>query len=808
MAAIKSKTPTSKAKKTTSKTTKKSTKKSTKSKVSNKTLLIVESPAKARTINKYLGRNYIVEASVGHIKDLTKFRLGVDIENGFQPKYFTIKGKGDIIKKLRQLSGETKQVLIATDPDREGEAIAWHIAEEVKKKNDNVKRVLFNEITKAGIKKGIEQPLDIDEKVFMAQQARRVMDRLIGYQVSPFLSRALLSKTTAALSAGRVQSVALRLICERDNLIKSFVPIEYWNIFGDFSPAGRDKDRFRARLVAIDGDNLKNPEGSGDAPTDEGKKKVKGYLDNLNYIKDELRAAELADEIRNNDFIIDNIVKKTIQRKPSAPFSTSLLQQSASRRLGFSNKKTMLVAQKLYEGRTVGKEGAVGLITYMRTDSVRVSPEAVEAARDYIGSEYGRDYVPAKPPFYKTKSAAAQDAHEAIRPTSLELTPAKVREYLSPDEAKLYKMIFDRFIASQMSPAKIDQTSVSIRGGRFTFRASGSVIAFKGFLAIYDDVKKNGKETNEKLPQGLAKDLAMILNKAEPNQSFTKPLPRFTESSLVKELDELGIGRPSTYAQIVSTLVDREYVDLSKKSFSSTELGEDVNNVLVKNFPTLFNVDFTAEMERELDTIAAGELSYSNMMSKFYDPFSKSLEHAEKSGDIPEIICEECGAPMLIKVSRRGRFLGCSKYPDCTFTKPLPKSGKDQGERKPPEIMPGVTCDNCGKEMVIRTGRYGRFLGCIDYPKCKGIKAITTSVKCPDCGQGELSEKYSPKSKKKFWGCSTYPKCKYLTNYEPINRKCSDCGHEYVEYRYRKVNDEFQKYINCPKCHGHFKIEE
>lgn len=776
--------------------------------MADKTLIVVESPAKAKTINKYLGRNYIVEASVGHIKDLTKFKLGVDIKNGFQPKYLTIKGKADIIKRLKQLAEHASKVLIATDPDREGEAIAWHIAEEVRQKNTNVKRVLFNEITKTGIQKGISEPRDIDEHLFMSQQARRVMDRLIGYQVSPFLSRAMLDKTSQSLSAGRVQSVALRLICEREEEIQSFVPIEYWSVLAEFD--NQKGAKFKARLVSIDKDNIKNPEGSATSMTDELTKKIQKKLSEIRFIRTESEASQLVKDILKENYVIKDISKKQVKRKPLPPFTTSLLQQEASRRLGFSNKKTMSVAQKLYEGVTLGEEGLAGLITYMRTDSVRLSPEAQKAAGEHIFKTFGKDYLPDSPPVYTTKSANVQDAHEAIRPTSLEYAPSKVRKYLSKDEAELYELIFNRFLASQMNPAVIEQTSVEIEGGRFGFRATGSVIQFKGFLVVYDDSsdeKSNGgKDTATMLPSGLAKSQKLDISKPDAQQSFTKPPARYNEASLVKELDELGIGRPSTYAQIVTTIVERLYVEIQKKAFVPTELGMDANKILVKNFPDLFNVDFTAEMEKELDEVAEGRKSYTDMLGEFYDPFSKSLHRAEEHNDIPEILCDKCNSPMVIRVSRRGRFLGCSRYPECDGTKPLPKGATDKEVKTESVIAEGITCDICGKPMYLRESKYGKFYGCTDYPQCKGTKPFSIGVKCPKCHTGELIERFSPKSKKKFYGCSTYPKCDYITNYEPVAQKCANCGHDYIEVRYKKTEEGFEKYMKCPNCKENFDM--
>lgn len=780
--------------------------------MAKKKLVIVESPAKAKTINKYLGKEYVVEASVGHIKDLNKFKLGVDIEKGFVPKYVTISGKAEIIKKLKQLSSSSEQVLIATDPDREGEAIAWHIAEEVKSNNENIKRVIFNEITKTGIKRGISEQRDIDENVFMSQQARRVMDRLIGFQISPFLSKAMLDKTSKTLSAGRVQSVALRLICEREALISNFKPIEYWSINAEF--ATETADIIKARLVSFDGNQIKNPEGSAKSEIEEEQKKIDEKLAAANYIKNEDQVKDLLKRVKSEKYKIADISKKQVKRKPSSPFTTSLLQQEASRRLGFSNKKTMQVAQKLYEGINLGDEGAVGLITYMRTDSVRISPDAQAAARSYIQTSYGNEYVPEDIPVYSSKSSNVQDAHEAVRPTSMDYAPSNIKKHLSKDEYALYELIFNRFLASQMSPAILDQTTVNIESNSFVFRASGSVIVFKGFLAIYDDIKEDKAEQNEAkesstiLPKNLKEKQDLDLKKADSNQSFTKPAPRYNEASLVKELDELGIGRPSTYAQIVSTLLDRKYVELVSKAFMPSELGVEVNTILVQHFPEIFNVDFTAEMEEELDLVAEGTKTYLDMLNDFYNPFSKSLKNAESQSDSNAIKCELCGGEMLIRVSRKGRFLGCSNYPDCSNTKPLPKGEMDAKEKKEPVIAEGVFCDECGSQMLLREGRFGKFYGCSAYPKCKGIKQIKSAIKCPKCNEGNLLERYSPKSKKKFWGCSRYPDCDYLTNYEPLMKDCAKCGSKYLEVRFKKVDDGYEKYLNCPSCKEKYPYEE
>jgi len=765
--------------------------------MAGKVLVVVESPSKAKTINKYLGKNFVVEASVGHIKDLSKFKLGVNVENNFEPKYVNITGKAQIIKKLKNLATQAKSVYIATDPDREGEAIAWHIAEEVRTENENIKRVIFNEITKTGVERGISNPRDIAENVFMSQQARRVMDRLIGFQVSPFLSRAMLDKTSEALSAGRVQSVALRLICEREEVIKKFVPIEYWNINSEFS-ADNGKP-FKAKLVAFDGSNIKNPEGSAAGANDEETKKIQASLGKMHYIKNDEQANSLVKRIHETNFSISDVTKKTIKRKPSSPFTTSLLQQEASRKLNFSNKKTMQVAQKLYEGTNVGDDGAVGLITYMRTDSVRISPDFIEATRTHILNTYGKEYLPEKPPYYTSKSTSIQDAHEAIRPTTLAYTPQYLKKYLSKDELSLYTLIYNRYLASQMDSAHLEQTTVNITGDDFTFRATGTIIKFKGFLALYDDISdtQDEKEGSAILPKSIKKGLDLSLLNTDANQSFTKPLPRFNEASLVKELDELGIGRPSTYAHIVTTLLDRTYVVIQGKAFQPTELGVSVNDVLIKNFPELFNVKFTAKMEDELDTIAEGKNTYVGVLKEFYQPFVDSLKKAESRGS--DLECDVCGKAMIIRVSRKGRFLGCSDYPNCTNTKPLPKTETEK-KKAAPEIAEGINCDLCGSQMLIRSSKFGKFYGCSNYPQCKGIKQIKPPIACPSCKKGNLLERFSPKSRKKFWGCSLYPDCKYITNYEPIQQKCDKCGNSTLEIRFKKVDTGFEKYLHCNEC--------
>lgn len=772
-----------------------------------KILVIVESPSKAKTINKYLGSRYKVEASVGHIKDLEKNNISVDIDDNFKPKYVTVRGKAPLVKQLKDDASKAKEVLIATDPDREGEAIAWHIANELKDKNDNIKRVLFNEITKNGIAEGLKNPRGVDEQLFMSQQARRVVDRLIGYQASPFLSRALLSVTSQSLSAGRVQSVALRLICEREEEITNFKPIEYHNIFADFSDP--KSAILETRLIAFDGKQIKNPDNTI-SPEDE------KALSALHYIHSKAQAEELIARIKKEKFEITDVIKKKVTRRPQAPFTTSSLQQEAARRLHMKGSRTMSIAQKLYEGVSIGSE-TVGLITYMRTDSVRLSEESRDAAREFIKQTYGANYVPAQPPQYHTKSQNVQDAHEAIRPTSAMRTPREIAQYLDRDEYRLYELIFNRFLASQMAPAILDQTSVNVSGGDFVFRVSGSIIAFKGFLAVYDDIKDDSSSNNTQpgdensstvLPEYLAKGMPMQLNKINDAETATKPKPRYSEASLIKELDERGIGRPSTYASIVATLFDRDYVSQeNSRALIPTELGIEVNKVLTEAFPDIINVDFTAKLEHDLDVIADGETTYEKTLQDFYKPFKEELDEAAKSDKFGKIICEKCGGEMVIKVSRGGRFLACSNYPECKNTRPLPRA--NQPAKEEPVLAEGVTCDICGKPMYIRTSRYGKFYGCSDYPKCKGIKPFDYGIKCPNCADGKIIERFNPRTHKSFWGCSNYPDCHFISNFQPVNKTCPDCGSNYMEIHFRKADSEWQKYLVCPKCkHQEDYVEE
>jgi DNA topoisomerase-1 len=745
-----------------------------------KSLIIVESPSKAKTINKYLGKDYVVEASVGHVKNLPKSKLSVDIEKSFDVVYEPIKGKEEVIERLRTRAAKSKQVFIATDPDREGEAIAAHIAEELKDVNKKIKRVLFHEITSNGIQEGMEHPKEIDGDLVMAQQARRAMDRIVGYKVSPFVWKTMYY----GLSAGRVQSVALRIICEREKAIKAFVPAEYWSITGEFQTP--TEESFFARLAKIGGEDP--------------------------AIADEASARGLVADIEKQQFEITSVEKKPVKRNPPAPFITSTLQQEAARRLRMSAKRTMMLAQKLYEGVEIGEEGMTGLITYMRTDSTRLSEDAVKLVREYIFENYGKEYLPKEARLFK-KGKASQDAHEAIRPTSVKYSPKFVKKYLEKDLFQLYELIWNRFVACQMSPAQFDQVSVAVTGGEYLFRASDLLATFRGFLQVYDDmVEEKSEETEDadpisRLPQNLVAGRHTKLIGILPRQHFTKPPARYTESSLVKELETLGIGRPSTYALIVSTVVDRKYVDQKERKLYATELGLQVNELLVKYFPNIFNVQFTARMEEELDTIASGKQEYLKVMKDFYNPFHTAVEHAvglasKIKKSLQEEIeekCELCGRAMIVKWGRNGRFKACTGYPECKNTKPL-----DQDQQKVQHIV-GVKCDLCGGDMVVKGGRFGTFLGCSNYPKCKNTKPISMGIKCPKCKVGDLIERKTKKGKRTFYGCSKYPECNFASWDKPVNQPCPNCGSTYVVTKYSQAKGE---YLMCPECKQEVLKEE
>jgi len=705
--------------------------------IKEKSLVIVESPAKTKTINKFLGPGFTVMASIGHVKDLPKSKLGIDIENGFAPQYEIIKAKDKTIKELKKAGKSAARIYLATDPDREGEAIAWHVADEIDAKREKTFRVLFNEITEKAVTEAIAHPTVLDKDKFDAQQARRVLDRLVGYQVSPILW----DKVRRGLSAGRVQSVAVRLICDRERAIQAFVPKEYWSIIAELMGSGGAGTGFIAKLAKRAGKKLE--------------------------INNAEEAEAILKDLEGARFGVSEVETRETKRNPSPPFTTSKLQQEASRKLGFTAKKTMMLAQQLYEGVDIGEDGPVGLISYMRTDSTRISSEAVTAARSFIETKFGKEYLPANPVVYKTKKKT-QDAHEAIRPTYFQHDPDSVKSRLSKDQGRLYQIIWNRFIACQMSPALIDQTRVQIEAKGYTFSASGSVIKFPGFMAVYVEGKDTEEEEEGRLP-AVKKGDALDLKALTPRQHFTQPLPRFTEATLVKELEENGIGRPSTYAAIISTIQDREYVIKDKTQLKPTELGFLVTDLLVESFPKILDVEFTAHMEEELDLVEEGKMKWADALTEFYGPFKESLEKAKKEMKnvktdtvSTDISCEKCGNPMVIKWGKKGKFLACSGYPECKNTKDFmtDESGKVVPQERVVETTDAV-CPKCGSPMAIKSGRFGRFLACTKYPECKSTMPYSTNIPCPDCNEGKLVERRTKKGGRVFFGCSQYPKCSY-----------------------------------------------
>ncbi|MEN8257266.1 MAG: type I DNA topoisomerase [Thermodesulfobacteriota bacterium] len=733
----------------------------------SKSLIIVESPAKARTLQRYLGKSFDVKASVGHIRDLPVKTLGVDVDKDFQPKYVTIRGKSKVISDLKSAAKKADDIYLAPDPDREGEAIAWHIAHTLKGAKKPVHRVLFHELTKKAILKAIEEASEIDQYKFEAQQARRILDRLVGYQISPLLW----DKVRRGLSAGRVQSVAVRMVCERQEAINAFDPVEYWSV-----AASLQKDApplFTAQLDRI------------------GKKKVDKAA---GRIKDEKQATGIVDDLQGTDFTVSKVTRKEKRRFPSPPFITSSMQMDANRKLRFSAKKTMTLAQRLYEGIEVGGDGPTGLITYMRTDSTRINDDALAQVRDHIGSELGPEFLPAKANIYKTKKSA-QDAHEAVRPTDVTLTPDKVAPYLEKDMLKLYTLVWKRFVASQMTPAVYDQTTILIDAKGYQFKTTGSIMRFLGFLTLYAEaVDEGGNGTvayggNDVILPSVTEGDVLQLQGLERKQHFTQPPPRYTEATLVKALEDNGVGRPSTYAAILSTIQDKEYVLLEARKFMPTDLGKLVNDLLVEHFPAIMDVEFTASMEEQLDKVEEGTVAWLKILRDFYAPFQKTLETAKqemksvkRSATPTDIKCDKCGGTMMIKWGRMGEFLACENYPDCKNTTDFSK-GKD-GEIIPKQKEEleetGEVCDKCGSPMVYKHGRFGRFMACSAYPKCKNIKSETTGVKCPEDGcQGEIIKKVSKRGKV-FYSCDQYPKCTFALWDKPVAEMCPDCGLPYL----------------------------
>ncbi len=808
-----------------------------------KGLVIVESPAKAKTIQKYLGKGFTVEASLGHVKDLPKSTLGVDVDNDFETEYIVIPGKEKVVARLKKLALGMDTIYLAPDPDREGEAIAAHLAEELgdgakakkkKKKSkkdaepepERIRRVTFNEITQRAVREAFEHPRDIDQNLVDAQQARRVLDRLVGYQVSPLLW----DKVRRGLSAGRVQTVALRLIVEREREIKAFEKKEYWTI--DANLAGPKPPAFDARFLGKGEEKIEVTNG-------EDAEKIRGALEKA-------------------DWFVRTVDRKERRRNATPPFTTSKLQQDSSRKLRFSVKRTMMIAQRLYEGVELGEEGLVGLITYMRTDSVRVSNEALSEVREYIKSQYGDQYLPEAPNAYKEKKAA-QAAHEAIRPTSAMRHPDQIKQYLKEDEYKVYKLIWQRFVASQITPAVFDQTTVDIdaksAAETFWFRVTGSVLKFDGFLKVYEESKEGKDEEDEELKHklpALEPGQKLTLKALKPEQHFTEPPPRYNEASLVKELEERGIGRPSTYSAILSTIQERQYVQKLGGKFTPTEIGLVVTDLLVENFPDIFDIQYTARLEEELDEIEEGKETWTQALADFYKKFEKDLRYASKHMENIKRMekptdekCERCGSPLVIKWGKHGSFYACSSYDkedpnSCTFTKENPinlpdldsadlqettqeeycencgrvmvlKRGRfgqfmactgypdckttrrlDQG-KKVPDIPLDELCPKCGRNMMIRHGRYGEFTTCSGYPDCKYVKQNFIGVKCPLCKEGELVEKRARKGNT-FYGCGNYPQCKFTSAHKPIAEKCPTCGNEYLVEKYLKSGPV----IACP----------
>jgi DNA topoisomerase-1 len=756
----------------------------------SKNLVILESPGKVKAISKYLGNSYTVVASNGHVIDLPAKELGVDIDDNFKPTYKIIDNAGQaskILKRIETLAKESKKILIATDPDREGEAIGWHISNRLKDSQDRIFRVTFNEITKKGVDAGIMNEGVIDKNLVDAQQARRIMDRLVGYKVSPFLWKAI----SNGLSAGRVQSVALRIICERDKEFNDFIPEEYWTIKAEFSTS---KELFSADLVKINDEDFR--------------------------LKNSSEAKNIIDDIKKSKYSVLNINKTKVKKSPMAPFITSTLLQASVNRLGFSSKKTMQIAQNLYEGVELGSKGVVGLITYMRTDSTRVSNDAVDEVRDYISKKFGVDFVYPSARKYKSKKNI-QDAHEAIRPTDVNLEPKKLQSYLSKEQFRLYQLIWTRFVATQMKEAVFEQTVIDIGNDKYKFRISGRKSVFKGYQQVFMDsdfgVDKEDEDSNTGLPKKIDVGMMVGLNEIESEEHFTKPPARYNEASLTKELEDQEIGRPSTYATIIDRLIYQKYIDKKEKKLISTELGNLVNNTLVEHFGEIFNIKFTKKMEANLDKIEYGEVDMVEMLNKFYKPFEKTLESvSKKTLEIKKNteqpvgeLCPKCGKGALIfKWGKNGKFIACSNFPACKFTSSLEQpQGADKGAANASQIIQRKEfgkCPKCGKgTLVERKGKFGKkFIACDMYPKCKYVHNEHINVKCPVEGcDGTVKDKTTKKGRV-FFGCTNFPKCTFASWNKPVEQKCSECGYGILE----EINDSKAgslKYV-CPNCKKEF----
>ncbi|MFQ5510357.1 MAG: type I DNA topoisomerase [Candidatus Krumholzibacteriia bacterium] len=730
--------------------------------MSKRSLVIVESPAKANTIKKFLGKGYKVIASVGHVMDLPKNELGVDVDNGFSPKYVVSKGKQKVLTQIKKDAKDVDVVLLALDMDREGEAIAWHLEQALAKSRSKVaiQRIVFNEITRAAIKEAIASPGKVDQRKVDAQQARRILDRIVGYQISPVLWQIFYY----GLSAGRVQTVGLRLVCEREAEVVAFNPVEYWTIESVLL-TGKGEE-VPARLTHKGGEKI------------------------------DLKCKENVDPIlaalRKSEFGVSNVVKKERKRNPQPPFITSTLQRDAARRLRFSPKKIMMLAQQLYEGIDLGKDERVGLITYMRTDSVRISPQAAQGTAEYIESTFGKDHTPDKPHTYKQKKGA-QDAHEAIRPTDVMRTPDSVGKHLSKDQTALYGLIWQRFVASQMASARYDTTEVTIAADEYTLKANGRVMTFRGFLSVYDE---NSSDKETELPDMKVGD-KLDLKTIDGTQHFTEPPPRYSEATLIKELEDKGIGRPSTYASIVSIIQDREYVVKEENKLRPTTLGQQVWLTLEGFFPDLFDTSFTALMEEELDKIEGGEDSWQQVVNDFYGPFKEALDHIDDKKDRikselqeeTDRTCDKCGRKLIKKWGRNGQFLACPAYPECKFSRPL------EGEAE--SIHLDRKCPKCSGDLIAKVGRYGRFAACSNYPECKHTEAFPIGMDCPleDC-DGHVVEKVTRRGKR-FYGCARYPDCTFAAWDKPIASPCPACENSYM---LEKTSTRRGTYWKCPEC--------
>ena len=750
-----------------------------------KYLVVVESPTKVKALKKYLGKDYEVLASKGHVKDLPDRSLGVNVDKEFEPQYVTIPGKEKILKEITAAAKGAESVYLAPDPDREGEAIAWHIASELDNPKDTIQRVLIQEITKKGVIDAISNPVILDLKKYESQQARRILDRLVGYQISPLLWK----KVKRGLSAGRVQSVAVRLICEREHEVRKFKPEEYWTV--DVNLDATAPPSILARLVSVDGQKI-------------GKDfKIQTGPD----------AESVKSRVESGKITVKSVQQKERKKNPVPPFTTSKLQQEAYRKLGFNVKRTMSVAQSLYEGIEVEGEGPLGLITYMRTDSTRLSDDAVVAVRQFINDKYGADNVPEKAIQYKTKKSA-QDAHEAIRPTTLDYPPDRVAAVLSKEQLSLYRLIWNRFIACQMKPAIYDQMAVEFDAdsGKVALRASGSRLVFKGFLEVYeegqDEERKRADEEDEGAGESnvlppLKEGETVKLKSVEAEQHFTQPPPRFNESSLVKELDDRAIGRPSTYATILSTIVDRGYIKKNENRYEPTVLGEKVNELLVEAFPDILSAVFTANMEESLDKVEDGSVNWRILLRDFYKPFSEQVKAAEAgmrnvkaSSEPTTIACDRCDGVFHVKWSSRGEFLGCQNYPKCRSTREFVRDADGKIVVTEPKYS-GDKCPTCGKDMLVRSGRYGDYIACIEYPSCPTVKSPHSDVKCPEegCSGGLVPRR--TRVGKTFWGCTNYPGCQYAVWDKPVNKVCGNCNFPLLTEKTTKRDGT--RYV-CPSC--------